>query len=160
MRPFAIPVAATIMLVFLQCITDLYLPTLMSDIVNKGITNGDIDFIVRTGALMLAVALGGSACAIAAGYLSAHSAMGFGEILRNKVFSHVLGLSLNEHDLMGTPSLVVRSTNDISQVQNVTWTMLRILISAPIMVIGGTILAVSRDSGLAWVIVVVIPALT
>jgi ATP-binding cassette subfamily B protein len=159
LRPYGVAVAAVLVLVFMQCIADLYLPTLMSDIVNKGITNGDITYIVQTGGLMLLVALGGSACAVVAGYLSAHASMGLGEILREKIFTHVSHFSLHEVDKLGTPSLVTRSTNDVTQVQMFTLIMLRMIISAPIMMAGGIILAVSKDPGLSWVIIIVIPVL-
>jgi ATP-binding cassette, subfamily B, multidrug efflux pump len=159
LRPYAIPVAAVLVLVFMQCMADLYLPTLMSDIVNKGITNGDIPYIMQTGAFMLLVALGGSVCAVLAGYLTSHSSMGLGEILREKIFTHVSRFSLHEFDKLGTPSLVTRSTNDVTQVQMFTLIMLRMIVSAPIMVTGGIILAVSKDRALSWVIVAVIPVL-
>jgi ATP-binding cassette subfamily B multidrug efflux pump len=159
LRPYAIPVAAVLVLIFFQCMADLYLPTLMSDVVNKGITNGDISYIMQTGGLMLLVTLGGSVCAIVAGYLSAHASMGLGEILREKIFSHVSRFSLHEFDKLGTPSLVTRSTNDVTQVQMFTLIMLRMIISAPIMATGGIILAISKDAGLSWVIIIVIPIL-
>ena len=159
LKPYAVPVYAVIILVFFQSMADLYLPTLMSDVVNNGITNGDVSYIIRIGGRMLLVALGGSACAIAAAYLASHASMGFGEIVRKKLFTHVLGFSLHEFDIMGTPSLVTRNTNDVTQVQMVLLIMMRMIISAPIMAIGGIILAVSKDRGLAWVIVVVIPIL-
>lgn len=159
LKPYRVPVLAVVVVVFFQCMSDLYLPTLMSDIVNKGITNGDIGYIMRTGALMLLVALGGSVCAIFASYLSSHTAMGYGEILRSRIFTKVATFSLQEFDKIGTPSLVTRSTNDVTQVQMVVLTMMRMMISAPIMAIGGIIMAMSKDKGLAWVIVVVIPVL-
>jgi ATP-binding cassette subfamily B multidrug efflux pump len=159
LKPYTIPVAAVVVVVFFQCMADLYLPTLMSDIVNKGITNGDIGYIMQTGGLMLLVALGGSACAIVASYLSSHASMGFGEILRSRVFTHVASFSLHEFDKLGTPSLVTRNTNDVTQIQMVTLFMMRMMISAPIMAIGGIVMAVSKDPGLSWVIVVVIPIL-
>jgi ATP-binding cassette subfamily B multidrug efflux pump len=158
-KPYAIPVTAVIVVVFLQSMADLYLPNLMSDIVNFGITNGDIAYIMRIGGRMLLVALGSSTCAIAASYLSSHASMGFGEILRSKIFTHVSGFSLKEFDTIGTPSLVTRSTNDVTQVQMVVLFMMRMMISAPIMAVGGTIMAVSKDRGLSWVIGVVIPIL-
>ncbi|MCX7024630.1 MAG: ABC transporter ATP-binding protein [Spirochaetes bacterium] len=159
LKPYTVPVLAVVIVVFFQCMSDLYLPTLMSDIVNKGITNGDINYILQTGALMLLVAFGGSICAILASYLSSHAAMGFGEILRSRIFGKVSSFSLHEFDRIGTPSLVTRSTNDVTQVQMVVLTMMRMMISAPIMAIGGIIMAVSKDRGLAWVIIVVIPVL-
>jgi ATP-binding cassette subfamily B protein len=158
-KPYTVPLLAVVIVVFFQCMSDLYLPTLMSDVVNKGIQNGDVNYIMRTGALMLVVALGGSFCAVLASYLSSHTAMGFGEILRARIFTKVSGFSLHEFDKIGTPSLVTRSTNDVTQVQMVVLTMFRMMISAPIMAIGGIILALSKDKGLAWVIIVVIPVL-
>jgi len=160
LRPFAITAAAAMAVVFLQCMSDLFLPTLMSDIVNKGITNGDIPFIVRTGALMLLVAMGGSICAVAASYLSSRAAMGMGALLRDDIFRHVSGFSLHEFDRIGTPSLVTRTTNDVTQVQMVVLLMMRMMVSAPIMMIGGIIMALSKDPGLSLVIVAVIPVLT
>jgi ATP-binding cassette subfamily B protein len=159
LKPYTVPVCAVVVLVFFQSMADLYLPTLMSNIVNYGITNGDIGYIMRIGGRMLLVALGGSACAITAAYLASHASMGFGEILRRRIFTHVLGFSLHEFDTLGTPSLVTRNTNDVTQIQMVLLIMMRMIISAPIMSIGGIIMAVSKDRGLAWVIIVVIPIL-
>jgi ATP-binding cassette subfamily B multidrug efflux pump len=159
LKPFAVPVVAVVVLVFFQCLADLYLPTLMSDIVNTGITNGDITYIMNQGALMLLVALGGAVCAILAGYLSSHAAMGLGEILRRRIFTHVSQFSLHEFDKLGTPSLVTRNTNDVTQVQMTTLIMLRMMIAAPIMCVGGIIMAVSKDAGLAPVIIIVMPVL-
>ncbi len=159
MKPYAVLVAAVVVLVFCQSMSDLYLPNLMSDIVNKGITNGDIGYITQKGGLMLLVALGGAACAILAAYLSSHAAMGLGEILRNELFSHVSGFSLHEFDKLGTPSLVTRSTNDVTQIQMVVLTIMRMILAAPIMAVGGIIMAVSKDGGLAWVLVFVVPLL-
>ena len=105
LKPYAIPVIAVMAVVFLQCLSDLYLPTLMSDIVNKGITNGDIPFILQTGGLMLLVAIGGSVCAVIASYLSSHAAMGMGALMRDDIFTHVSAFSLHEFDKIGTPSL-------------------------------------------------------
>ncbi|MBN1413165.1 MAG: ABC transporter ATP-binding protein [Spirochaetales bacterium] len=159
LKPYWIPVTAVFILVFFQSMAQLYLPNLMSDIVNHGITNGDIDYIIRTGELMLLVALGGTVCAVLAGYLSAHAAMGLGEILRNRLFNHISGFSLSEFDKLGAPSLITRNTNDVTQIQMVVMIMLRMMITAPIMCIGGIIMAVSKDKGLSWVIIVVIPIL-
>ena len=94
LRPYALPIAAVIIVVFLQAMGDLYLPTLMSDIVNRGITNSDIEYITRTGLTMLAVALGSSICAVVGSYLSAHISMGFGEAIRGRIFRTVSGFSL------------------------------------------------------------------
>lgn len=159
LKPWRIPILATFVIVFCQCMCDLYLPNLMSDIVNKGITNGDVNYILRIGALMLLVALGSSFCAVIASYLSSHVAVGFGETLRSDIFTKVSTFSLAEFDMLGTPSLVTRSTNDVTQVQNVLVMMARMMIGAPITAVGGMILALQKDAGLAWIIVVAIPVL-
>jgi ATP-binding cassette subfamily B multidrug efflux pump len=160
LKPYAVPVIAVVVLVFFQCMADLFLPNLMSDIINTGVTNGDVPYIMNKGALMLLVAVGSSACAILAGYLSSHASMGLGEIIRRKIFTHVSKFSLHEFDKVGTPSLVTRNTNDVTQVQMTTLIIMRMMISAPIMCIGGIIMAVSKDAGLAPVIIVVMPILT
>lgn len=160
LRPFAVPIAAVFVIVFCQCMCDLYLPNLMSDIVNKGITNNDIEYIVRTGLTMLGVALVSSICAVLSSYLSSHISMGLGEEIRSRIFRRVSSYSLVEFDKIGTPSLITRSTNDVTQVQNVMVMTMRMLIQAPITAIGGIILALQKDAGLAWIIVVVIPLLT
>jgi len=159
LKPYTIPVIAVLSLVFIQSISDLYLPTLMSDIVNQGITNGDTSYIMSTGGLMILVALGGSISAVLASFLSAHASMGLGEAIRKNLFLHVSKFSLHEFDKIGTPSLITRNTNDVTQIQNVTVIIMRMMIAAPITAIGGIILAVSKDAGLSWIIVFVIPIL-
>jgi ATP-binding cassette subfamily B protein len=159
LKPYWIPVSAVVVVVFLQSMGDLYLPTLMSNIVNKGITNGDIPYILSTGLEMILVAIGGSICAVIASYLSSHVAMGFGEDLRSGIFSRVSRFSLHEFDRFGTPSLVTRSTNDVVQVQNIVMMTQRMMIAAPITAVGGMILALQKDKGLAWIIIVAIPVL-
>ena len=159
LKPYRIPVAATIIIVFGQCMADLYLPTLMSNIVNKGITNSDINYILTTGLFMLLVALGGALCAVMASYLSSHVAIGFSEDLRDNIFTKVSGFSLYEFDRFGTPSLVTRSTNDVNQIQNVLIMIQRMMIAAPVTAVGGMILALQKDRGLAWIILVAIPVL-
>jgi ATP-binding cassette subfamily B protein len=159
LKPYTLPVIVVVILVFLQSMAELYLPTLMSDIVNKGITNGNVDKILSTGGFMLLVSLGDSLCAILATYLSAQIAVGFGRIIRKKLFAHITSFSLHEFDKFGTPSLVTRNTNDITQIQTVMMIMLRMVIMAPITCVGGIIMAVSEDRELAWVIVAVVPIL-
>jgi ATP-binding cassette, subfamily B, multidrug efflux pump len=157
LKPFAIPVALVLVLVFLQSLSDLYLPTLMSDIVDVGIIKGDTSYILRIGGWMLLVAAGGAACSVVASFFSARIGMGFGRDLRRKVFSHVESFSLHEFDKIGTPSLITRTTNDITQVQMFTMIMLRMMVSAPIMAIGGVVMALRKDAKLTWLLVVVIP---
>jgi ATP-binding cassette subfamily B protein len=157
LKPFALMIALVLLLVFLQSLAELYLPTLMSSIVDTGIVKGDTRYILRIGALMLLVAAGGVACSIAASFLSAQAGMGFGRNLRCEVFTHAEGFSLHEFDRLGAPSLITRTTNDITQLQMFAMVMLRMMVSAPIMAIGGVIMAVHQDAKLTWVLVVVIP---
>lgn len=146
-------------LVFLQSLSDLYLPTLMADIVDIGVVKGDLPYILKIGGIMLLVAFGGVLCTVAASYLSAKVAAGFGKNVREKVFTHVENFSLQEFDKIGTASLITRTTNDITQVQQVLIMMLRLMIMAPLMCIGGIIMAVSKDAKLSLVLVVILPIL-
>lgn len=157
LRPYRNLIALIFALVFLQAMADLYLPTLLAKIVDTGIVKGDTAYIMRVGGLMLLVAIGGTICAIIATYYSSLVAIGFGQLIRGKLFTHVENFSLHEFDTVGTASLITRTTNDTTQVQQVLIIMLRIMIYAPLMCVGGIILAVSQDSTLAWVLVAIIP---
>ncbi|WHY58859.1 ABC transporter ATP-binding protein [Peribacillus simplex] len=152
-------ISAVIGLVFIQSMSDLFLPTLMADIIDKGVVRGDIPYIWEIGGLMLLVSALGACASIIASYYSSKAAMGMGRDLRLKVFNHVEKFSLQEFDEVGTASLITRTTNDITQVQQVVIMMLRMVISAPIMLIGGVIMAVSMDARLSLVIVVTMPLL-
>ncbi|MEK3900424.1 MULTISPECIES: ABC transporter ATP-binding protein [unclassified Paenibacillus] len=159
LKPFRLAIAGVLILVFLQSMGDLYLPTLMSDIIDKGIVDGDQPYIWRIGGFMLLVAAGGVLCSIIASYLSARVAAGFGKNTRSRVFNHVENFTLHEFDKLGTASLITRTTNDITQVQTVLTMMLRMMVGAPMMMIGGIIMAVSEDAKLSLIFVVVIPLL-
>jgi len=159
LKPYSIPAAFVLVLVFFQSLFELYLPNLMADIVDTGIVKGDTGYILEIGGLMLLVAALSNACAVLGGFLSARTAAGFGRDLRSRVFSHVEALSLYEFERIGAPSLITRTTNDITQVQMVTLTMLRIFIRAPVMCVGGLIMAVSMDAKLSLVLVVAVPLL-
>lgn len=159
LKPYRIPLIFVIVLVFLQSLSELYLPTLMADIVNTGVVQGDIGYIWRIGLFMLVVALGGIVTSIAASYFSSRVATGFGKTLRSKVFSHVERFSLEEFDKLGTASLITRTTNDITQIQQVLLMMMRMMVSAPLLAIGGIIMAMSKDKTLSLVFVVIIPVL-
>ncbi len=160
LKPFAASVAVMLVLLFLQSLSELYLPTLMADIVDTGIIKGDSNYIMRVGGLMLLVAGVGAVCTVGASYLSAKAATGFGRNLRRLVFARVESFSLHEFDQIGTATLVTRTTNDITQVQMVLIIMMRMMVVAPMMAIGGIIMAVSKDATLSWVLVAVIAALT
>lgn len=146
-------------LVFVQSMSDLFLPTLMSDIIDKGVVVGDTPYIWKIGGWMLLVAAIGAAASVIASYFSSKAAMGLGRDVRRKVFNHVEKFSLQEFDEVGTASLITRTTNDITQIQQVVIMMLRMVISAPIMFIGGVIMALSKDAKLSLIIVVIMPVI-
>lgn len=158
LKPFARPVAYTLVLVFLQSMAQLYLPNLMSDIVDTGIVNGDTDYILRIGGLMLLVSAGAAICTILASFLSAKVAMGFGKSLRSQVFARVESFSLQEFDKIGTASLITRTTNDITQMQMMLIVGMRMMVTAPMMLVGGIVMAVSKNPSLSLVLVVALPA--
>ena len=149
-----------VVLVFFQSLATLYLPTLLADIVDNGIINRKgTTYILQVGGVMLIVAIGGTICAITASYFSSKIAVGFGNIVRRKLFTHVENFSLHEFDTVSTSSLITRTTNDTNQVQQVLVIVLRMMLSAPMIIIGGIILAVRQDATLAWVLVAIIPIL-
>jgi ATP-binding cassette, subfamily B, multidrug efflux pump len=159
LKPFTIPIVIVLVLVFLQSMANLYLPTLMGDIVNNGIMKGDTDYIMKTGGTMLLYVGVSVIAAIIASYFASKTAVGLGRNLRNKVFTKVESFSLHEFDKIGTSTLITRTTNDITQVQNVTVMILNMMASAPFMAIGGLILAYSKDHELTLVLAVAIPVL-
>ena len=159
LKPYVWYIVFVLILVFIQTLSDLYLPTLMSHIVDTGIVNGDTKYIMKLGGFMLLIAAGGTICSITASLLSSKASMGLGQILREKVFTRVESYSLNEFDKLGTSTLITRTTNDITQIQQVTVMILRMMVSAPLMCIGGIIMALSKDKGLTLVLLVSIPLL-
>lgn len=159
LKPFTNMVIGVLIFVFLQTLGDLYLPTLMSDIINGGVMKGDTAKIFSIGGVMLLVAGGGALCALIASFMSSKTAVGLGTILRSKVFKRVESYSLHEFDKIGTATLITRTTNDINQIQMVTVMIMRMMIGAPMMAIGGIIMAFNKDRTLTWVLVVAIPVL-
>ena len=113
----------------------------MADIVDKGVVTGDTPYIWKIGGIMLLVAAAGMVCSIAASFFSAKAASGFSKLLRSKLFAHVSDFSLHEFDKFGTASLITRTTNDITQIQQVLIMLLRMAVMAPMMCIGGIIMA-------------------
>jgi ATP-binding cassette subfamily B protein len=157
LRPYATPIALVLGLIFLSTLSELYLPTLLADIVDKGIAKGNLSYILRVGGLMLLVAIGGMVCSIISSYFSAQVGMGYGRDLRRLVFTHVEGFSLHEFDRVGTPSLITRTTNDITQVQNFAMVIMRMMIMAPLMAIGGIIMAIKVEVHLTWLMAIAVP---
>ena len=157
LKPYWTLVIGVLVLVFISTLTDLELPDLMSDIVDTGIVQGDVSYILGRGGVMLLVALLGTVCTILTSYLSSKIGMGFSRDLRKKVFEKVESFSLTEINEMGTASLITRTTNDINQVQMVVIMMMRMMLSAPLMIVGALIMALGKDVELSKVILVVIP---
>ncbi|MCJ1909905.1 ABC transporter ATP-binding protein [Planococcus ruber] len=159
LAPYKWFVAAVVLLIFGQSMADLFLPTLMADIIDNGVVKGNIPYIWEIGGWMLLISALGAVAAICASFYSSKAAMGMGRDLRRKVFSHVEKFSLQEFDEVGTASLITRTTNDITQIQQVVIMLLRMVISAPIMLTGGLIMAISKDAKLSLVIVAAMPVL-
>ncbi len=136
LKPFTIPIVIVCVMVFLQSMTNLYLPTLMADIVDKGIMVGDTDYILQTGGTMLIYVGGNVVAAVVASFFAARTGMGLGRNLRSRVFEKVESFSLHEFDKLGTSTLITRTTNDITQVQMVTVMILNMMVSAPITAVG------------------------
>ena len=157
LKPYRFTLFWVLVLAFAQAMSNLYLPTLMANIVDNGIIKGDIGYIWRIGGLMMLVAIGGTICAVVGIFYSSQVATGFGKIIRAKLFTHVQRFSLHEFDSVGTASLITRTTNDTTQVQQLVVVFLNLMITAPMMCIGGVILALNQDVGLAWILIVVIP---
>lgn len=137
----------------------LYLPTLNAQIIDNGVANGDVGYILRTGMFMLLVALGQILAAIVATFCAARAAMSLGRDLRGDIFSRVSGFSEREVSHFGAGSLITRNTNDVQQVQMLAMMSATMLVMAPMMAIGGIIMAVRQDVGLSWILAVSIPAL-
>ena len=159
LRPDRPAVVLVLTFTFLQTMSTLYLPNLMSRIVDSGVLRGDVATILRVGALMLLVTLLGGGVAVLANWYGAKATAGFGQRLRTSLFAHVEGFSLHEFDQVGTSSLIVRTTNDVMQVQQLVNMLLRMMVMAPLTAIGGIILALYTDARLSPVVVVAIPIL-
>jgi ATP-binding cassette, subfamily B, multidrug efflux pump len=159
LRPFRASVALVLALALAQSLANLYLPRLMADIVDHGIVPGDTRQILIYGGVMLLMALLATATSVGGSYLSAKIASGFGRDVRNRIFDRVARLSVHQFDRFSTASLITRTTNDTTQVQQVLIMMMTLVITAPMMAIGGIILSLSQDAQLARVLIVVIPVL-
>ena len=159
LKPYWLMVVGVLILVFLQTLADLYLPTLSGDIINKGVMQGDIPKIYEIGGLMLMISGAGVICAVISSLLSSKAATALGTDLRRMVFSRVESFSLHEFDKIGTATLITRTTNDITQIQMVTVMIMRMMVSAPMMIIGAFILALNKDVPLTTVFYVAVPVL-
>lgn len=159
LKPYTSSIITTLILLFLQSVANLFLPKLMSLIVDVGITNGDIPYIIKIGGIMLIAALLGTVFVVISTLISSKIAMGFSRDLRLALFSKVEGFSLSEFDKVGTASLITRSTNDITQVQQLVLMSLRMMVTAPLMILGGIIMALATNVSLSMILLVAIPLL-
>jgi ATP-binding cassette subfamily B protein len=159
LRPYTAPIVLVLFLLLVQAIANLYLPALNADIITNGVVTGDIDYIVQTGAFMLMVTFALMLAAFVAVYFSAKIAMGFGRDVRSALFRKVESFSQVELNHFGTASLITRNTNDVQQVQQVVLLALTMMISAPILAIGGVIMAYRQDGPLTAILLVILPVM-
>ncbi len=159
LRLYKRPISIVVGLQLIATIASLYLPSLNADIIDNGVVLGDTAYITRTGLLMLGVSLVQVACSISAVYFASRTAMGFGRDLRSSIFRRVAEFSGKEMAHFGAPSLITRNTNDVQQVQMLVLMSLTMMVMAPIMMVGGIIMALREDVGLSWLVVVAVPVL-
>nr|WP_245347055.1 ABC transporter ATP-binding protein [Arthrobacter stackebrandtii] len=150
---------AVVVLQFLSTIASLYLPTLNADIIDDGVVKGNIGLIMNLGLWMLLITAGQVLCAITATFLSAQLAMGVGRQIRRDLFNKVETFSSQEVGTIGAPSLITRTTNDVQQVQMLTLMSFTLMVMAPIMCIGGIVLAMAQDVPLSGLLLVILPVL-
>lgn len=159
LRPYRRDVLVVVVLQFVQTLAALSLPSLNADIIDNGVVVGDTGYIVRVGALMLLISAVQVASAVGAVYLGARAATSVGRDLRRAVFTRVQRFSVAEAGRFGAPSLITRSTNDVQQVQMVTLMTFTVIVMAPIMMVGGVVMALRQDVGLSALLLVVVPVL-
>ncbi len=158
-RPYRWPLIAVAVLQVTSTLASLYLPTVNAAIIDDGVAKGDSGTIVELGGVMLAVTGLQVLCAVGAVYFGSRAAMGFGRDLRSGIFHHVTGFSTAETARFGASSLLTRTTNDVQQVQLLVQVTCTMLITAPIMSVGGIFMAVHQDAGLSWLLLVSVPVL-
>jgi ATP-binding cassette, subfamily B, multidrug efflux pump len=159
LRPYRKPLSLVLLLQLAQTLATLYLPTLNADVIDRGVILHNTGYIMRIGGVMLAITLAQIICSVAAVYFGARVAMALGRDVRHGIFSQVQHFSDREMNHFGTPSLITRTTNDVQQVQMLAIMTFTLLVSAPIMCIGGIILALNQDVKLSSLLVVSVPLL-
>ncbi|AXT85450.1 multidrug ABC transporter ATP-binding protein [Aeromicrobium sp. A1-2] len=159
LAPYKRPIALVLLFQLIQTLANLYLPGLNADIIDKGVVAGDTGFIIRTGIIMLAITVVQVVCTVVAVYFGARTAMALGRDLRAGVFGKVETFAAREMAELGAPTLITRSTNDVQQVQLIVFMALTLLVTAPIMSIGGIFMALRQDVELSGLLLLVIPAL-
>ncbi len=159
LTPYAAILGVLLALQLVATLASLYLPSLFGRIIDEGVAVGDTEFILRTGGLMLAISFVQIIATIGATRIGAQTSASLGREVRSSVFHRVGQFSAQELSRFGAPTLISRSTNDVTQVQTVTYMFLAIMVSAPIMMVGGIFMALREDLGLAWLVAVAVPAL-
>ncbi|GAA5006183.1 ABC transporter transmembrane domain-containing protein [Actinopolymorpha pittospori] len=159
LRPYTGTILLVVVLQLVQTLATLYLPTLNADIIDNGVVQGDTGYIMRTGGFMLAVTLLQILCSAAAVYFGARTAMALGRDVRAAIFARVQEFSVREVGRFGAPSLITRTTNDVQQVQMLVLLTFTLMVSAPIMCVGGVIMALNQDVPLSALLLVVVPVL-
>mgnify|MGYP003525267366 CR=1 FL=1 len=159
LRPYTRAISMVVLFQFIQAMASLYLPTLNADIIDHGVAEGDTGYIVRVGVAMLAVALVQVACSVGAVFYGARTAMALGRDVRGAIFTRVGEFSAREVGQFGAPSLITRTTNDVQQVQMVVLLSFTLMISAPIVCVGGVIMALRQDVPLSALLLVIVPLL-
>ena len=159
LRPYWMLLLGVVVFQLGGSIASLYLPTLNADIIDQGVAKGDTDYILHTGMIMLVITLGQIVCSVIAVYFGAKAAMSLGRDLRGSIFHRVGEFSEREVSKFGAPSLITRTTNDVQQVQMLVLMSCTLIVSAPILAIGGVIFAVRQDAALSWILVVAVPVL-
>lgn len=159
LAPYRSRVVAIVALQFVGTVAALYLPSLNADIIDNGVVKGDTKYILHFGGLMLAVSLVQMLCSIAGVWFSAGNAMRFGRDVRAALFHRVGTFSAREVQQFGAPSLITRETNDVTQVQMLVLMGGTLMVSAPIMMVGGLVMAAREDLGLSWLVFLVVPVL-
>lgn len=159
LTPYKQEIVIVIALQLIGTIASLALPSLNADIIDNGVIPGDTAYILRIGGWMLAVSLIQVASTIVAVYFGAKAAMALGRDIRSAFFHHVIGFSSREMAHFGAPSLLTRNTNDVQQIQMLVLMTFTMLITAPIMMVGGIVMALREDVGLSWLILALVPIL-
>ncbi|WP_371496986.1 ABC transporter ATP-binding protein/permease [Kitasatospora sp. NBC_00374] len=159
LRPYSQPILLLVLLQLVSTIGMLYLPTLNADIIDDGVLKGDTGYILRIGGVMIAVSLAQVLCSIGAVYYAARTAMAVGRDIRAAVFDRVQSFSARELGQFGAPSLITRTTNDVQQVQMLTMLAFTLMVAAPIMCVGGVVMALNLDVPLSGLLLLVIPML-
>src|SRR5574340_779920 len=159
LAPYRRELAGVVAFQFVATLAALFLPSLNADLIDHGVTRGDTGYILHAGGLMLFVTCLQIVCSIGSVYLAARAAMGFGRDLRRALVHRVGGFSAREVGRFGAPSLITRNTNDVQQVQMLVVMSCTIAVMAPIMGVGGIVMALRQDVDLSWILTVTVPVL-